>query len=127
MSSARQYFALAPKPGTPHTCYAVIERGVVVEILVSRPDGIEIERPAEYRVRLRPFVGGPLAAPGFGTVRGEALAKARLRAGEKAKRLLAERRTLMSTATDAALAAARSRGADKLHLANAARRVRKAA
>jgi hypothetical protein len=110
--NSAHYFQLGPVRGSPHTRYAVLNGHTVVEILVSRPDGIEIERPTEYRIKLRPFVGGPIAAGAFNNVRGASAEAARQRAGVKGARAMAERRSLMpGIETDAKLALARQRGA----------------
>jgi hypothetical protein len=46
------YFVLGPVPHTPYTRYAVLAgANTVTDVLVSRPDGVEVERPAVLRWR----------------------------------------------------------------------------
>jgi hypothetical protein len=131
--SAARYFVLGPVPGTPHQRYALIEGSVVVQIVASRPDGVEIPPPIRYRIALRPAFGSGAGhiergAQAFGTVAGDALARARQRAGEKGRRALDERRQLMPGGErDEKLADARSSGAKALERVNAERRFRRAA
>ena len=48
----QHYFILGPLAGTPHTRYAVLHgEHTVWEVLISRPDGAEIDRPAHLRWR----------------------------------------------------------------------------
>ncbi len=47
------YFILGPVPGTMHTRYAVLAGDhTVTSIQISRPDGVEVERPAGIRWRI---------------------------------------------------------------------------
>lgn len=51
--SAERYFILGLVPGTPHTRYAVLHgEHTVWSVQVSRPDGVEVERPASLRWRI---------------------------------------------------------------------------
>jgi hypothetical protein len=91
------YFVLGAVHGSPHTRYAVLgaqlrDTHEVVEVLVSRPDGEEVAGPLDIRMRLRPFVGGPLSARLFNNANPLTVEESRRRAGEKGARALAERR-----------------------------------
>ena len=47
-----RYFILGTLHGTPHTRYAVLHgEHTVWEVVISRPDGEEVERPAHLRWR----------------------------------------------------------------------------
>jgi len=47
-----RYFVLGPLLGTRHTRYAVLSgESTVHEVLISRPDGREVDRPAHLRWR----------------------------------------------------------------------------
>ena len=94
--SAR-YFLLGDVAGSPFRRYAILEHGRVVQIVVSRPDGIEVERPANVRMALRPFGSGPIAPAYFNNVRSAALSQSQKRAGEAGRRALAERRAREAT------------------------------
>ena len=52
-----RYFTLGPLHGTLHTRYAVLGGvgSTVIDVVVSRPDGTEVERPAHIRWK-RPSV-----------------------------------------------------------------------
>jgi hypothetical protein len=65
-----RYFVIGAVPGAAHTRYAVLSgRGsTVVGVLISRPDGTEVEQPADVRWRLQPFVGGEVRATWFNNV-----------------------------------------------------------
>jgi len=46
------YFTLGPLPGTPHKRFAVLHGDHTVwEVLISRPPGVEVERPSHLRWR----------------------------------------------------------------------------
>ena len=129
MSEAR-YFTLGPVAGSPFTRYAILERGRVVQITVSRPDGLEVDRPADVRMALQPFGSGPIAQAYFNNVRSAALSQSQKRVGEAGRRALAERRAQQAQIPGQRgekLADARSSGAKALERLNAARRFRRAA
>lgn len=48
-----RYFVIPATPAAPKR-FAVVCRGAVVEVLASRPDGEEIERPAGVAWRIKP-------------------------------------------------------------------------
>ena len=53
---ANRYFTLGPLPGTLLSRYAVLAGDhTVTDVLVSRPDGVEVERPTHIRWK-RPAV-----------------------------------------------------------------------
>lgn len=109
--SAARYFILGQVAGAPFTRYATLDGPhLVTEITISRPDGIEVPRPAHFRTRIAPYFGGEVARRWFNNVPPRHAEAARKRAGEKGARALAERRTLMLTTSDEKLAAARQRG-----------------
>lgn len=52
MTSPSRYFVLGPMVGTPYTRYAVLHgESTVYEVLISRPAGVEVDRPAHLRWR----------------------------------------------------------------------------
>ncbi len=48
-----RYFVIPETPSTPRR-FAIVERGAVVQVLASRPDGEEIPRPLGVAWRLKP-------------------------------------------------------------------------
>lgn len=64
-----RYFILGRIDGCPNTRYAILGGPhTVVEIVASRPDGVEVPRPATFRIRLASYFAGEVARPWFNNV-----------------------------------------------------------
>ncbi len=68
----QRYFALGPLAGTPHVRWAVLGSALggvhrVIGVQVSRPEGVEVERPARLAWPSAPVAAWELKRPWFNT------------------------------------------------------------
>lgn len=97
MSAAIRYFVIAAGAGHPHRRYALLaaDGRTVIGLQISRPDGLEVPRPADVRWCPRAFIGGDeprlqAPAPRFHNVDAAAHARARGNAARKLRRVRKE-------------------------------------
>lgn len=90
MSRPATYFVLPPESGRTHARYALLadDGRTVIGTQHSRPDGAEVDRPADVRWQPRPFIGGDAPRPPplparFHNVGPEAHARARRNAARR--------------------------------------------
>lgn len=99
MSTPQRYFVTAAGAGHPHRRYALLaaDGRTVIGLQISRPDGLEVPRPADLRWCTRPFIGGDeprlqTPAPRFHNVDAAAHGRARDNAARKLRRVRKETR-----------------------------------